>query len=81
MPIQSDPYAPRSQEELEKTIIDLRHMESILTVELAISARRYDYKKEQELRTKKRQIQTSLLEARSELEHLKRKKPYLRLVK
>jgi hypothetical protein len=77
----SKPYAPRSRETLEKLIVDLRHMESILSVEITLSARRFDVSREQELRVKKLNVQSSILEARAELEQLNKKKPYLRLVK
>ena len=77
----SNPYAPRSKETLEKLIVDLRHMESILSVEITLCARRFDYTLEQQLRTKKLNVQSSILEARAELEHINRKKPFLRLVK
>lgn len=72
---------PRSRDELEKTIVELRQIESILTVELALSARRHDYQKELELHIKKRKVQSNLLAARAELERLNQKRPHLYLVK
>ena len=74
-------HKPRSRVELEKTIVELRQTESILTVEMALCARRHDYKKEIELHAKKRRIQSSLITARAELERLNEKRPHLYLVK
>jgi len=72
--------AQHTQDELEKVIIELRHMESILAVEIALSARKNHHIHCERLKAKRRSIQSILIEARSELEYLKNDRPHLRVV-